>query len=274
MGGSCSSIAEKSRLSEAVPLIERKEGKERERKDRKEDEVVPAFVTRPIWRSFSSILGFKICDYVVNAGFRDPTIPTTGMQNSGKSFLYHVYALVWMEIPLGDGIIRESDTGRIVSTADSIDRNTKYCCPMAEVIGVQFLGQPSQVNAALIVYHQETGFVVSRFEPSFVYEPEKIVEEKNFGVAGKGGCIQGIHFFPNWKRATHYGGAADCYERYPLITKRLSRQRVFQVVPDTNLLTKEQGSEEEKKEKQIQEYQSLWEKSKLTPLNWKEKLMN
>lgn len=199
----------------------------------------------------SSLLAFKVANY--------------SKDQLGKEPLLNVYVVLWLSVDLKPGQISESDSGIIIDEARKISRNTKYCCPETTVLGVQFIGKPDLVQRALVHYQANQGYITSKFDGKFHYEVEELVEEKEYGQPGVGGCMKGIHFYPDLESATKFGGCADCYDEYPIITRRFSQQRqgLIQAIP--NSLTKRWFSNTPKDEPFTK-----WKNSKLITKNWLE----
>jgi hypothetical protein len=185
-------------------------------------ELVPLMdrVPSPI-SQVSSLLAFKVANYSKDV--------------LGKYPLLNVYVVVHLAIPLRPGGLCDSDEGHRIQTINEVSSARKYCCPHAIVIGIQFVGKPEEVKRALLYYQQKYGFVTSKFNGAFHYEVETEVNEPLFAQPGRGGCVQGIHFYTDLESATKFGGCADVYDKYPIITRRFDRARqgLIEAVPNT-----------------------------------------
>jgi len=202
---------------------------------------------------YSSVLAYKVADY--------------SKDRRGKTPLLNVYVLVWLQVPVIPGQIMNSDKGYRLTEANQIKKSTKYCTPEARVLGIQFLGEPGKVKMALKAYQENQGYVTSKFDGTFHYAPEQVVEEKNFGEAGRGGCVQGIHFYIDIKSATEFGGCGDCVDRFPVITRRFTDRRkgMIQAIDSAKVRKSAFGKGDKMSEENTQ-----WQSSQLKPKDWTE----
>ncbi len=166
----------------------------------------------PALNAYESIIGYKIATssllHTIHGGkWRD------------------IYALVWLQIDLRPNNVKLSDYGHTVSQACALQPRRKYCTNSARVLGIQFVGDPYHIKHALKNYVKGQGRVKSKFDPSFVYNPDKVVNEPNFGKMGKGGCLQGIHFYTDIKSAVSFGGCNGIDESFPIVTQRINGEK-------------------------------------------------
>lgn len=145
------------------------------------------------------------------------------LANEFESFKFE--AIVWLQIPLRDNALYESESG-LYCGVNELQKLNKYCTKLANVIGVQFIGEIDVVKKLSLMYMCGQADLTSLFDRNFVYDTNTTVHESRAGHPGMNRCCRGIHFFLNIESAIQYHnvGYNPKYLRkdrqFQLITKR------------------------------------------------------
>ncbi len=95
-----------------------------------------------------------------------------------------------------------SNTGSFLS-ADQIQRGSKYCTDRAIPVKAWIFGEAGESQKIHSLFLENKCELVSNFNPNFRYALAHESIELNYGSRGKG-CVQGIHFFPDFRAAIRY----------------------------------------------------------------------
>jgi hypothetical protein len=163
-------------------------------------------IARGKLQPFPDMLGFKMVNFVSG--------------DEEKSF--SVKAVLWLQIPLGNNrFYMDGDRNNRINMARMTpQKDHKYCCYRATVIGVQFLGNPKRLKQACLAYQRNQGYLQSIQDEKFHYEVEEEVRDPDIGKPGWG-CCRGIYFYYNFETACGH----EQWAEYPLITARFSGRR-------------------------------------------------
>jgi hypothetical protein len=196
--------------------------------------------------TFFTIPPYNPCSVVEEViGFKVANVKLGSLWGNVKD----VCALVWLQIPIFPNPVMHSDKSYKVTHVDQFRNHIKYCVQSAYVIGIQFFGKSQNVKEVFCKYGETKAYkIVSLFNNSFEYEPSKTVKEANFGKRGRGGCVQGIHFFLSPDIAMSFAACDDYATESPIITQRLD-QKLY-------------------KSKKLERIKGPKIKSKLSPPDW------